>query len=367
MEVQVGRRRFLKTAFAIGGGAVGTVVASATAGVVRAGDGPAPGPAELDRRYGREAGQWIASCCNACGGQCGIMVHVVEGRAVKIEPNPWNPNNYSNISTDFYEDWSPETGVRHGAAICPKGNAGLFGLYDPDRIAKPLRRTNPAKGPNEDPRWQEISWDEAITEIADRLRPLRENGHPEELLWWSEDHSFTHPQQDFCALFGTPNYSNHSNLCDVERKASFKMVMGDERPLADFVGSKYILLFGWNPTSALKWIYLARVITQALERGARMVVVDPYLSDTARRSSRTGRPASTNTPPTLPTRAPNGPRRSPPFRQGRSSASPASSPRPSPRSPTAGRAPASTPTACRVGERSRFSTPWSAPSIGRAE
>jgi thiosulfate reductase/polysulfide reductase chain A len=281
MDNDVTRRRFLKTLSAIGGGAAGVAVTAATAGIVRGADGPTPGSADLDQRFGREAGEWIASCCNACGGQCGILAHVVEGKVVKIEPNPWNPNNYSNISTDFFADYDPAIGVRQGAAICPKGNAGVFGLYDPDRVQRPMKRTNPRKGLGEDPGWQEVGWDQALTEIADRLRPLRESGHPEELLWWSEDHSFTHPQQDFCALFGTPNYSNHSNLCDVARKASFKTAMGDERPLADFLQSKYILLFGWNPTSAIKWVYLPRILTKALEGGARLVVVDPHLSDTA--------------------------------------------------------------------------------------
>ena len=281
MDQNVTRRRFLKTIGAIGGAAAGAAVTSATAGVVRGADGPAPGSPDLEQRYGRDAGEWIASCCNACGGQCGIMAHVVEGKVVKIEPNPWNPNNYSNISTDFFADYDPVIGVRQGAAICPKGNAGTFGLYDPDRVTTPMKRTNPQKGVDIDPGWQPISWDQATEEIAAKLRASRDAGHPEDLLWWSEDHSFTHPQQDFCALFGTPNYSNHANLCDVSRKASFKMVMGDERPLTDFVQSKYILLFGWNPTAAIKWVYLPRVITKAIEGGARMVVVDPNLSDTA--------------------------------------------------------------------------------------
>jgi thiosulfate reductase/polysulfide reductase chain A len=281
VDQDVSRRRFLKTLTAIGGAGAGAAVTTMTSGIVRGAEGPSPGDPQLEKRFGREAGEWIPSCCNACGGQCGILAHVVEGNVVKIEPNPWNPNNYSNISSDFYANYDPAVGVREGAAICPKGNAGIFGLYDPDRVQRPLKRTNPRKGTGEDPRWQEIGWDQALTEIADRLRPLRESGHPEELLWWSEDHSFTHPQQDFCRLFRTPNYSNHSNLCDVSRKASYKMAMGDERPLADFLQSKYILLFGWNPTSAIKWVYLPRILTQALERGARLVVVDPHLSDTA--------------------------------------------------------------------------------------
>lgn len=37
--------------------------------------------------------------------------------------------------------------------------------------------------------------------------------------------------------------------------------MGEERPLADFIQSKYILLFGWNPISAIKWVYLPRILT----------------------------------------------------------------------------------------------------------
>ena len=281
MDNDVTRRRFLKTLSAIGGGAAGVAVTAATAGIVRGADGPAPGSADLDRRFGREAGAWIPSCCNACGGQCGILAHVVEGKVVKIEPNPWNPSNYSNISTDFFANYDPAVGVRDGAAICPKGNAGIFGLYDPDRVQQPRKRTNPRKGLDQDPGWQEIGWDQALTEIADRLRPLRDSGHPEELLWWSEDATVVDLQQDFCSLFGTPNFSMHSNLCDVSRKASYKMAMGDERPLADFIESKYILLFGWNPMSAIKWVYLPRILTQAIEHGARLVVVDPHLSDTA--------------------------------------------------------------------------------------
>jgi len=275
------RRRFLTTALALGGTAAGATLVGTAVKVMLPDTQLRTASANRIRQYGRDAGEWIPSCCNACGGQCGILAHVVEGKVVKIEPNPWNPNNYTNISTDFFADYDPAVGVRQGAAICPKGNAGIFGLYDPDRVQRPMKRTNPSKGLDQDPGWQEISWDQALTEITDRIRPLRDGGHPEELLWWSEDHSFTHPQQDFCRLFRTPNYSNHSNLCDVSRKASYKMAMGDERPLADFLESKYILLFGWNPTSAIKWVYLPRILTRAIEGGARLVVVDPHLSDTA--------------------------------------------------------------------------------------
>jgi thiosulfate reductase/polysulfide reductase chain A len=225
-------------------------------------------------------GVWIPTACNMCGGQTGILVHVDNGRVLKIEPNPDNPIGVANISTDFWRWKSTD-----GAAMCPKGNAGVMALYDPDRVKTPLKRTNPEKGPGVDPGWVAISWDEALTLIAGKLKALRDAGEAHKLIWFSEDHSFVPVQQDFCALYGTPNYLNHSNICDVSRKASFKLVMGDERPLGDFANARYILLFGWNPLSATKWGHLPRIFTRAIENGAKLVVVDPYLSQTAARAA----------------------------------------------------------------------------------
>ena len=277
---KVGRRVFLKGtgAVALGAAAGSVVTGCATVGPEEHSIGTnADGLAQ----WGRDAGEWIPSCCNMCGGQCGILVHVVDGKVNKIEPNNWNPNNYSNISTDFFDGYTEEYGVKEGAVICPKGNAGIAQLYDPDRVTKPLKRTNPDKTLGADPKWQEIEWDQALDEIAAKMKTLRDANEAHKLLWISEDHSFVNIQDDFNQLYGSPNYSNHSNLCDVARKASFKSVMGDDRPLADFLQSKYIMLFGWNPTSAIKWVHLPRIITRAIEGGARLVVVDPYLSDTA--------------------------------------------------------------------------------------
>jgi thiosulfate reductase/polysulfide reductase chain A len=281
LDEKTGRRRFLKKVLGLGAG--GAAVSS------MGGCGPSFGSKEhglpvnvaAKEALGREAGEWIPSCCNMCGGQSGILCHVVDGKLDKIEPNHWNPNNYGNISTDFFEGYTEEHGCAEGGALCPKGNAGIMQLYDPDRVKRPLKRSNPDRTPGADPRWQEISWDQALDEIATELRKLRDAGEVHKLLWISEDHSFTHIQDDFLKLYGSPNYGMHSNLCDVARKASFLTVVGHDRPLADFIQSKYILLFGWNPTSAIKWVYLPRIITRAVERGARLVVVDPYLSDTA--------------------------------------------------------------------------------------
>ncbi|MBI2506113.1 MAG: molybdopterin-dependent oxidoreductase [Candidatus Latescibacteria bacterium] len=263
----IDRRQFLKYT---GAGAVAGTVSPLLPRLVPTASAAVPGT----KNY--EGALRIPSCCNMCGGQTGIECLVVDGRVVSIRPNSHNPNGFSNISTDFFAN-----AVKEGAVMCPKGNAGIMTLYDPDRVKKPLRRTNPEKGIGVDPKWKEISWEEAYAEIAGRLQKLREAGEAHKLLWFSEDHSFTHIQGDFCKLYGTSNYSMHSNLCDTARKASFKMVMGHDRPLMDALQSRYILLFGWNPLSATKWAHLPRIVTRGLENGAKLVVVDPNFSYTA--------------------------------------------------------------------------------------
>ena len=94
---------------------------------------------------------WIHTQCRRCVATCGILAHRVNGVVVKLEGNP-----------DTY------TGSRGG--MCAKGLSGLQLLYDPNRLNVPLKRTNPEKGINVDPKWKEISWDEALDEIAARLK-----------------------------------------------------------------------------------------------------------------------------------------------------------------------------------------------------
>ena len=223
--------------------------------------------------------KWISTVCNMCGGQTGVLADVMtvenEKVVLKVVPNLQNPMGVSNVSEDF---------VNHkdeGAALCPRGNASIMDLYDHDRIAKPMKRTNSTKGKGVDPGWVEISWSEAYELIDARLAGLKENGEEHKLVWFSDDSNFVHLQQDFCNLYGTPNYHNQSNLYDAVRRSAFKAMMGHERPLADNVDTKFILLFGTNPLSAIKWGHVPRTMIRGIEHGAQMVVVDPYHSFTA--------------------------------------------------------------------------------------
>ena len=229
-------------------------------------------------------GEWIYSNCNMCGGQSGIKVKVVNGRAVKIEGMA-NPNNIANTTAN-YEKAVKELAAVYGGdrdaagRLCSKGNSGLRALYDPDRLKTPMVRV----GERGSGKWKAVSWEEAVAQVAENLQRIKEKYGAESLIWFSEDHSFTHIQQDFCKMYGTPNYHNHSNLCDVARKASFKLVMGDERPLADFEDTSYALIFGWNLLGATKWILLPGIWNRARAKGAKMVCVDPFYNQAAAKS-----------------------------------------------------------------------------------
>ena len=100
-------------------------------------------------------GRWIPSSCGMCLHGCGIKVLVKDGVALKIEGDPTNPDNMGKL--------------------CPKGNSGLARLYDPTRILKPMKRTNPNKGPGVDPGWVEIEWDEAYDIVARELGKVRQD------------------------------------------------------------------------------------------------------------------------------------------------------------------------------------------------
>src|SRR3989337_317483 len=96
---------------------------------------------------------WIPSACNMCYGTCAIRARRVNGVVVKLEGLPGSPN---------------------GDRLCGKGVAGLMHHYDPARITKPLKRTNPEKGIGIDPKWVEISWEEAIQTITEKFKEFYE-------------------------------------------------------------------------------------------------------------------------------------------------------------------------------------------------
>lgn len=213
----------------------------------------------------RAADEWIPTLCDMCYNYCGILVRQKNGLAVEIKGNPDHPNNKGKV--------------------CGKSLAGLMGLYNPYRVKAPLKRTNPEKGIGVDPKWKEISWDEALDTVAQRLKKIRAED-PRKLLFYYWERFNRDIYLGFFHAFGTPNVTigpahvhcgNNRHPIDITYHASF-------RESVDFPRCNYFLLIGSQLGSALDTRATAAMasIAEARARGMRMVVVDPRYTDAAK-------------------------------------------------------------------------------------
>ncbi|MGB7575008.1 MAG: molybdopterin-dependent oxidoreductase [Thermodesulfobacteriota bacterium] len=101
---------------------------------------------------------WSTGVCLQCPSGCGLRIRSVNHWPVKLEGIKDHPMNKGRL--------------------CPKGQSGLQVLYDPDRIRHPLKR----KGKRGEGNWEKISWDEAIRLVTQRLKTLRQDGKPHQLM-----------------------------------------------------------------------------------------------------------------------------------------------------------------------------------------
>ena len=140
-------------------------------------------------------GEWKASTCQGCTSWCSKQVYVIDGRAVKVRGNP---NSKVNVGEG-----------------CPRSHLGLQQVYDPDRIKTPMKRTNPKKGRNEDPKFVPISWDEALNTIADQIMALRKNNETHKYMLMRGRYSYMRDvlYDRMTKIIGSPNNISHSAIC----------------------------------------------------------------------------------------------------------------------------------------------------------
>lgn len=167
--------------------------------------------------------QWISTICLMCPGGCGVLVRTINGRAVKIEGNPLHPVNTGKV--------------------CPKANASLQVLYDPDRIKGPMRQVGERGGKD----WQPVSWDEAIQLVAERLTAIRADPGPHTLAFMT---GRVRGQMGglidrFLAAFGSPNHIRHDSLSVDGDRIANELTFGHREQLAyDWDNCNYVLSFG---------------------------------------------------------------------------------------------------------------------------
>ena len=204
---------------------------------------------------------WIPTVCDMCYNACTVRARRRDGVVTKVEG-------------------IPEAGPNYGK-VCAKGNAAPMSLYDPNRILYPLRRTNPEKGFGVDPKWERISWDEALNIICEKLKEVREED-PRALYATSFD---GHSQPFFHAFmsgFGSPHTAAGaaSFFCGNGVHPVSYAVTGSNDVHPDLGRCNYMIQFGtyFGFVAQINAMGIAQTMSDARGRGMKMVVVDPMLS-----------------------------------------------------------------------------------------
>ena len=245
------RRDFLKLA-----GLVGTGAAYATLNAHRTYAAPVPGP----HLPGPNGDTIIPTMCEMCVWRCGVRAKVRDGRIRKLEGNPDHLHSQGHL--------------------CARGQSGLMMTYDPDRLPFPLKRI----GPRGSGRFERISWEQALDEVADRMLQIKEQYGPEAMIF-SSTHNLSQPLfENLLNAYGSPNYGTQRSLCFNAMVAAHLTTFGIEEPNRDYEGVKYVILTGRNLMEAIS-TNETKALMQAIADGAHVVYVDPRFTKTAAKAS----------------------------------------------------------------------------------
>ncbi|MFC1874407.1 molybdopterin-dependent oxidoreductase [Chloroflexota bacterium] len=207
---------------------------------------------------------WTYTHCGGCYCVCGVKVRVVDGWPVAIEG-------------------VPESDLGAHGGMCGKGVATIIDYHDPNRVNYPVKRTNPKKGIGEDPGWQRISWEEAMSTIAEKLVEIKKTD-PRQLLWGftpSPGTSFkaTIAAAGFFVSFGTFNRAagGVGTACGAVAHHIGALVHAAWDVLPDYKYCNYVLRCGGNESVAGGRMLATsiRLSAEARDRGMKTVVMDP--------------------------------------------------------------------------------------------
>ena len=203
----------------------------------------------------------MGACPHDCPDTCSLITTVEDGKAIAVRGNPDHPFTRGRL--------------------CVKVNNYQDRVYSDQRLLYPMRRTGP-KGSGQ---FERIGWDEAIAEIAARFQDVIAQDGPQAIL----PYSYLGTQGILNGLnVGDPLFNKlgatvcERTFCDSGSCTAYMMTIG-HTPGVDpesFVHARYIILWACNTlsTNSHHWPF----IEQAKKNGAKLVVIDPVRTRTAR-------------------------------------------------------------------------------------
>ena len=200
-----------------------------------------------------------SACPRNCYSTCSLRVTVENGRVTAIDPHPDNPAT--------------------SAGACLKGLSYLERVESGSRLLHPLRR-------QPDGSFKEIAWEEALDFLAERLLAIRKRFGPHALLYYAGSGSkglLNGVGMAFWRRFGGCT-STYGDLCWPAGLEATRLTLGDNRHSAPWDLANARLIVMWGKNAAATNLHQMRFLDQALEQGARCVVIDPRRTETAERA-----------------------------------------------------------------------------------
>jgi anaerobic selenocysteine-containing dehydrogenase len=205
-----------------------------------------------------------AACPHDCPDACAVLITIEDGEATKIQGDPEHP-----ITRGF---------------LCGKVAKYLDRVYSPDRVLYPMRRVL-EKGTHGDGAFQRITWDEAFDEICARLKQIGAEFGPESVLPYSYGGNIAvlnNGSMDMRFFHRLGASQLHRSICSQAGGDAIVSIYGRKLGTEpeQFRHSKYIIAWGANihGTNVHLWPF----VEEARRAGAKLVVIDPYRTRTAR-------------------------------------------------------------------------------------
>jgi anaerobic selenocysteine-containing dehydrogenase len=228
-----------------------------------------PDPSQWDDYVDYESTSWpsadrrrywiIPSVCFNCEAACGILAYVDKERLTirKIEGNPLHPGSRGRT--------------------CAKGVVTPNQLDDPDRILYPLVRD----GDRGSGKWRQVSWEEALQDIAGRIRRAILEDRRHEVMY-----HVGRPGEDGYAnrmlqAWGLDGHNSHTNVCSSSARLGHFLWCGSDRPSPDYANARTILLLSSHLETGHYFNPHAQRIIEGQSNGATLIVIDPRLSNTS--------------------------------------------------------------------------------------
>jgi anaerobic selenocysteine-containing dehydrogenase len=212
-------------------------------------------PRKIEKRY-----QIIPTICFNCEAACGLLGFVDKEtmRIRRFEGNPEHPGSRGRN--------------------CAKGPATLNQVTDPERILYPLKRV----GKRGEGKWERVSWDEVLDDIAGRVRQALQEDRRNEIMYHvgRPGHELLYHQRILHA-WGIDGHNSHTNVCSAGARAGYAFWSGIDRPSPDHANARFILLLSSHLESGHYFNPHAQRIVEGKEQGAKICVIDTRLSNTA--------------------------------------------------------------------------------------